>query len=103
MSLISEGQDSVTVAHHHKALGGSVCLWSAWSATVGPQQLPCYHQPLDLTGPFIDLGDTGVAVMALCWHFCHVAHPSQDLDGLKRRQQVRKEAGPRNLSAGQSF
>lgn len=85
ISLIQEDQDAIAVAHRYEALWGSVLLQSASSATVGLQQLTCYHQSLDLTGPLIDLSDTSVTVMAFCWHLCHIAHPAQDLDSLKQR------------------
>jgi hypothetical protein len=39
---------------------------------------------LDLAGAFIDFGDTGVTVVPLGWHLCHIPHASQDLDGLSR-------------------
>jgi len=87
LRLIQEGQDSVTVVRRYEALWGTVLLQSAPSAAVGLQQLTCYHQSLDLTGPLIDLGDAGIAVMTFCWHLCHIAHSTQDLDGLKQRKQ----------------
>lgn len=85
LSLSQEGQDSISVVHYYEALWGSVLFELASSATIGLQQLTCYHQSLDLTGPLVDLCDTSIAVMAFCWHLCHVAHPTQDLDGLKQK------------------
>lgn len=72
-------------------------LQAASSASVGLQQLACNHQSLDLTGPLVDLGDPSVAVVPLRWHLRHIAHPSQDLDSLKQRQQLRNKVGSRNL------
>lgn len=44
------------------------------STLVALEQVPSNHQPLDLTGAFIDLGDACIAVVPLSWHICHVAH-----------------------------
>lgn len=48
-------------------------------------QLAAYHQPLDLTCALVDLRDASVAVVPLCGHVCHVAHPTQNLDRLRRQ------------------
>ena len=46
------------------------------------EQLAGDNQPLDLTGALVDLGDAGVAVVPFGGHVRHVAHPTQDLNGL---------------------
>lgn len=56
------------------------------SAAIVLQQLPSNHQPLDLTGPLVDLRDAGIAVVALRGHLGHVAHPAQDLERLAERK-----------------
>lgn len=53
------------------------------SAPVAPEQVPCDDQPLDLAGAFVDLGDAGVTVVPLGRHLRHVAHATQDLNGLR--------------------
>lgn len=53
------------------------------SAPVALEQVARDDQPLDLTGALVDLGDAGVAVVPLGRHLCHVAHATQDLNGLR--------------------
>lgn len=64
------------------------------SAPVAPEQVPGDHQPLDLTGAFINLSDASVTVVPLGWHLCHVAHATQDLHGLRRKGGAQEEKTP---------
>lgn len=50
------------------------------------QQLAGDDQPLNLAGAFVDFGDAGVAVVPLGGHVRHIAHPAQDLDGLRQKE-----------------
>lgn len=71
------------------------------SAPVGSEQVPGNHQPLDLAGAFVNLGDACVAVVALGWHLCHVAHASQDLDGLPGTVGCQGQDRPHGGPAGE--
>ena len=64
------------------------------SAPVAPEQVAGDHQPLDLTGAFINLSDASVTVVPLGWHLCHVAHATQDLHGLRRKAGAQEEKTP---------
>lgn len=60
------------------------------SAPVALKQVPSDDQPLDLTGAFINLGDAGITVVSLGRHLCHVAHATQDLNGLRWKAGAQK-------------
>lgn len=53
------------------------------SALVALEQMPRDDQLLDFTGAFVNLGDAGITVVPLGWHLCHIAHATQDLNGLR--------------------
>lgn len=76
----SQGEGLMAPAPRSSA---SLAEWR--SAPVAPEQVPCDHQPLDLAGAFINLSDACVTVVPLGRHLCHVAHATQDLDGLQRK------------------
>src|SRR4051794_32115456 len=73
-----------SVSHASHAAGDSNASASSSTAHGLPQQRPRDHQPLDLRGPLVDLGDLGVAVVALGRELLRVAVAAEDLDRLAR-------------------
>src|SRR5690606_29773421 len=67
---------------------GRTAWWARGTGcTVGPASaqpglMPGDHQPLDLAGRLVDLGDLGVAEVALDRHLLRIAHAAVDLQRL---------------------
>lgn len=80
--------------------GHNFCYFEAWllwpppnpqgSALVALEQVRRDDQPLDLTGAFVNLGDAGITVVPLDRHLCHVAHATQDLNGLRWKAEAQE-------------
>src|SRR5215216_7910613 len=71
-----------SLSHACHAAGDSNGSASSSTAHGLPQQGPRDHQPLDLRRPLVDLGDLGVAVVALGRELLRVAVAAEDLDRL---------------------
>src|SRR3954468_10089929 len=71
-------------SHAANAAGVANGIASSSTAHRLAQERPRDHEPLDLRRPLVDLGDLGIAVVALGRELLRVAVAAEDLDRLAR-------------------